>query len=170
MPDATLGDKFVLMCDWRGRVVWGTATIERVRPGDLAWKYLVPESQERAKQAVARTITLGEKQVFEVHNDRHEHVRVWLWPLGTPEMAICVLGERIPSELARLTERELECLYCLAAGRTTREMAAKLDIGVTTVHTHLRNCREKLGLPGGEALIAYAARYCQPGHGRAKPK
>jgi hypothetical protein len=33
------------------------------------------------------------------------------------------------------------------------------SIGLTTVHTHLRRSREKLGLPSGDALIGYAARY-----------
>ncbi len=169
MPDTTLDDKFVLLCDWHGREVWGTTTIERVRPGDFAWKYLAPESQERAKEAVARTVTLGEAQVVEVDNDRHEHFRMWLWPVGTPDTALCVLGVRIPSELSRLTERERECLRHLAAGRSTREVADRLEIGLTTVHTHLRNCREKLGLSSGDALIAFAARHCQSGHGR-KPK
>ena len=41
----------------------------------------------------------------------------------------------------------------------TRDIAKELDIGLTTVHTHLRRSRTKLGLPTAEALIAFAARY-----------
>jgi len=40
-----------------------------------------------------------------------------------------------------------------------RDIAKELDIGLTTVHTHLRRSRTKLGLPSVEALIAFAARY-----------
>jgi DNA-binding NarL/FixJ family response regulator len=42
---------------------------------------------------------------------------------------------------------------------STRDISAELEIGLTTVHTHLRRSREKLGLTSGEELIAFAARY-----------
>lgn len=77
-------------------------------------------------------------------------------------MALCVLGVMIPADLARLTERERECLQWLGEGHATRDIAAQLDIGLTTLHTHLRRCREKLGLASSDALISYAARYCAP--------
>jgi DNA-binding CsgD family transcriptional regulator len=66
----------------------------------------------------------------------------------------------IPAQLALLTERERECLQWLGDGHSTREIAEELDIGLTTLHTHLRRCREKLGLPSSDALIGFAARYC----------
>jgi DNA-binding CsgD family transcriptional regulator len=50
-------------------------------------------------------------------------------------------------------------MRCLAQGMTTRDIADELDIGLTTVHTHLRRSREKLGLTSAEALIGFAARY-----------
>jgi hypothetical protein len=123
MSGTTLDDKFVLLCDWHGRVVWGAATIERVRPGEFAWKYLRRESQERAKEALARVVTLCEKQVIEIVTDRHDHFRAWLWPLGAPDVAVCVLGVRIPSEISQLTDRERECLALLADGRPTSDIA-----------------------------------------------
>ena len=49
------------------------------------------------------------------------------------------------------------CLRCLAQGKSTRDIAKELDIGLTTVHTHLRRSREKLGLTSAEALIGFAA-------------
>jgi DNA-binding CsgD family transcriptional regulator len=47
-------------------------------------------------------------------------------------------------------------------GQSTQTIAEKLGIGLTTVHTHLRRCREKLGLETHEALIAFAAKHCPP--------
>jgi DNA-binding CsgD family transcriptional regulator len=75
-----------------------------------------------------------------------------------------VLAMRVPSEIALLTDRETTCLRCLAKGMSTRVISKELDIGLTTVHTHLRRSREKLGLATGEALIGFAARYffCSP--------
>jgi DNA-binding CsgD family transcriptional regulator len=82
-----------------------------------------------------------------------------MWPLLDPERAVCVLAMRIPSELALLTKRKAGCLRYLSQGCSTREIADRLQIGLTTVHTHLRRSREKLGLASGEALIGFAARH-----------
>lgn len=87
-----------------------------------------------------------------------------MWPLDSPDVAVCVLGMRIPAELGRLTKREKECLELLARGTETRDIAKQLDVSLSTVHTHLKRSREKLGLPNVEALISFAARYCYPPH------
>lgn len=47
-------------------------------------------------------------------------------------------------------------------GFDTQQIAARLDVSLSTVHTHLRRAREKLKLPSVEALISFAARYSFP--------
>jgi DNA-binding CsgD family transcriptional regulator len=111
------------------------------------------------RNAVASVVTLRENHTLEVENDLNEHFRVWMWPLNDPGVALAILAMRIPSELVLLTKREVACLRCLAQGMSTRDISKQLDIGLTTVHTHLRRSREKLGLSTGEALIGFAARY-----------
>jgi DNA-binding CsgD family transcriptional regulator len=66
--------------------------------------------------------------------------------------------------LNRLTGRECECLELLAQGIDTRDIATQLDVSLSTVHTHLKRAREKLGLPNVESLISFGARYCYPPH------
>jgi DNA-binding CsgD family transcriptional regulator len=158
MPD----DKFVLLCDWQGHVVWGSMAFEQLRVGDVAWSYLAEDSRELAREALARVVTLREHRSLEIANNRGRHFRIWMWPLTAPDIAVCILGVAIPAGLALLTERERECLQWLGEGHPTREIADALNIGLTTLHTHLRRCREKLGLPSSDALISYAARYCAP--------
>jgi DNA-binding CsgD family transcriptional regulator len=160
---ATPDDMFVLLCDWHGRVVWGSTAFEKLHIGDLAWNYLAEESRDAAQEAVARVITLQEHRMLEIANDRGQHFRVWLWPLSRPDIALCVLAITIPAELARLTARERECLQLLGQGKSTRYIASRLAIGLTTVHTHLRRCREKLHLDSVEGLISFAGRhFCAP--------
>jgi len=60
----------------------------------------------------------------------------------------------------QLTPRELEVIGLLVQGADGRTIAAKLHISVSTLHTHLRRCREKLGLPDIKALTVFAARHC----------
>jgi DNA-binding CsgD family transcriptional regulator len=155
----TLDGTYVGLCDWHGQLVWKSGSGVRVQVGDCLWRYASKTSSEVMQQAVARVATLREQCTIEVYDDQDHYFRLWLWPLNDPDIAICVLAMRIPSQLALLTARERDCLRCLAQGMTTRQLARELDIGLTTVHTHLRRGREKLGLDSVEALIGFAARY-----------
>jgi DNA-binding CsgD family transcriptional regulator len=162
MSQAGVDDIFVMLCDWRGCCTWRSMIDHPLQVGQVVWQHLSPPSQELAKAAVSRVATLRESQHLELENQRGERFRVWLWPLASPDVAVCILGTRIPSELARLTEREHACLALLSQGIETRVIAQQLDCSVSTVHTHLKRAREKLGLPNVETLISFAARHCFP--------
>ncbi len=127
--------------------------------GEEIWKYAAKKSMESLRAVLASVVALREERIIEVQSDRGDHFRFWMWPLTEPEIAVCVLALRIPSELALLTDRERACLRCLAQGMSTRDIAEELRIGLTTVHTHLRRTREKLGSMSAKALIGFAARY-----------
>jgi DNA-binding CsgD family transcriptional regulator len=158
-PNVTLADTFVVLCDWHGRVVWKSVTGGRLNVGDDLWKNATSKSKKTLRSAVANVASLRENCAIEVENDAGEHFRLSMWPLIDPEIAVCVLGLRIPQEISLLTQRERACLRCLSQGTPTRDIARELGIGLTTVHTHMRRSREKLGLGSVEALIAFAARY-----------
>ena len=59
---------------------------------------------------------------------------------------------------APLTPREREVLQLLAEGRTNKEVAATLGIGLKTVETHRMNLMAKLGLHSVVDLVRYAIR------------
>jgi DNA-binding CsgD family transcriptional regulator len=158
-PDVTLADTYVGLCDWHGRVVWKSGSDTRLEIGDELWENAASRSREPLRTAVASVVTLREDRTIEVENRWNEHYRVWMWPLNDPAIALAVLAMRVPSEMALLTDREATCLRCLAKGMSTRDISKELNIGLTTVHTHLRRSREKLGLTTGEALIGFAARF-----------
>jgi DNA-binding NarL/FixJ family response regulator len=58
---------------------------------------------------------------------------------------------------ARLTRRELEIFRHVGEGLDTRGIAEKLRLSVSTVETHQRNIRRKLGLGTGRELVRRAA-------------
>ena len=64
-----------------------------------------------------------------------------------------------PARHDRLTEREVEVLRLLAAGRTNAEIAQALVLSVFTVERHVANIYTKLGVRGRPAAIAYAHRH-----------
>lgn len=67
---------------------------------------------------------------------------------------------RAPSEspVDQLTDREREVLVLVARGRSSKEIAAELDISVRTVETHRANLMRKLGLDSVATLTQFAIR------------
>lgn len=55
-----------------------------------------------------------------------------------------------------LTKRQIEILGLIALGKTSREIADELFIGVHTVDTHRKNMARILGLKGKGELMRYA--------------
>ena len=57
-----------------------------------------------------------------------------------------------------LTDREKEVLQLLAEGRSNKEVAALLDIGVSTIETHRATLMPKLNLHNTAEIVLYALR------------
>ncbi len=79
-------------------------------------------------------------------------IRAVLDAAGAPSAAL-------PPLPAGLTERELEILRRLAAGRTKREIAAELVISPSTVHTHTVHIYAKCGVSTRAGLAMFAMRH-----------
>lgn len=56
----------------------------------------------------------------------------------------------------KLTKRQIEILGLIAQGKTSREIAGQLFIGIHTVDTHRKNMVRILGLHGKGELLRYA--------------
>jgi len=159
----------VLICDWEGRLQWTSRQKLYKVLGDLAWNYVVEKDREKYRVAFSRTATLKEHQQIEVDCKYGDRYRAWLWPLQWPKTAVCILVTRIPEEIASLTPRELDCLRELAVGLSAGEIADKLDVSVSTIHTLMRRARKKLHLQSLEELVSFSARYCFPKDGPLAP-
>ena len=57
-----------------------------------------------------------------------------------------------------LTAREKEVLQLLAEGRSNKEVATELDVGLSTVETHRANLMQKLNLHNTAEIVLYAVR------------
>ena len=57
-----------------------------------------------------------------------------------------------------LTEREKEVLQLLAQAKTSKEIAAQLQLSLHTVETHRTNLMQKLGLHSAAEVVLYAVR------------
>jgi DNA-binding NarL/FixJ family response regulator len=71
---------------------------------------------------------------------------------------ISASAEREPRPADRLTPRQCEILQMIAAGRTTKEIAQRLDISVKTVEMHRAQLMDRLGIHDIAGLVRYAIR------------
>jgi len=75
----------------------------------------------------------------------------------SPEVMTLLLQTAPLQQIYDLTERQLEVLKLLAAGMTNGEIAAQMEISVSTVKFHIVNIMEKLGAETrAEALVIAA--------------
>jgi DNA-binding NarL/FixJ family response regulator len=76
----------------------------------------------------------------------------------SPQAAARLMREvRAPDSPQSLTEREVDVLRLLAAGRANKEIAMALTIGEKTVKTHVSNILMKLGVQSRTQAALYAA-------------
>ena len=66
-----------------------------------------------------------------------------------------IAGSAHPA-IAQLSGREAEVLALIARGYMNKEIADRLQIGLTTVISHRRNIMEKLGIRSVAGLAIYA--------------
>lgn len=62
-----------------------------------------------------------------------------------------------------LSARELAILRLLAAGKTSDDIAAELNMAPKTVYSHRRNIGYKLGITSGRDMIRYAVHWARGG-------
>lgn len=67
-------------------------------------------------------------------------------------------SEAAPPETT-LTQAERRVLKAIAAGKTTRDIAAELFLSDRTIETHRRNICDKLGLTGKNAILQYVMQH-----------
>lgn len=61
----------------------------------------------------------------------------------------------------RLTDRELEVFELIGRGQTTREIGARLRVGITTVDTYRARIKEKLNIENAARLHSEASRWVE---------
>lgn len=127
-----------------------TTAAARTALGEPA--FLAAHSEGRAlslRRAVAYALLLGDADsVGSAEVEREPHPA-----LATPQHANAA---SIPGGL---TEREFAVLRRLAAGDTSKEIAARLGTAVPTVNRHIANIYTKIGARGRADAIAFALRH-----------
>ncbi|MCB1146325.1 MAG: response regulator transcription factor, partial [Leptospiraceae bacterium] len=73
---------------------------------------------------------------------------------------IFVMGvDEAEDTVSLLTSRELQVYEMIGRGLSTREIAEKLLLSVSTIETHSQNIKEKLGLKNARELTKNAVQW-----------
>jgi DNA-binding CsgD family transcriptional regulator len=152
----------VTLCDSQGHLIWTSYPKPIREVGSFVWEFACDKDADLVKSAFSRAIALREPQHYVACDLEKNTYRVWMWPLDLQDAALCILALLVPSELQLLTARERDCLALLAEGRSPTDIASRLDVSVSTIHTHFKRAREKLKLGTTEELICFAARHSTP--------
>ena len=89
------------------------------------------------------------------------HGEVFLYPTMAKKLLNVYLRRLEAGSEAKspLSEREEEILRLLVEGYSSKEIAARLVLSLSTVHTHRGNIMRKLGLSSQRELIQYARQH-----------
>ena len=149
----------------------GTACLEELKvaaPGVAGLLYSVYEDSEelfRATPGGAGTYLLRRSpptrflepiaEVLARGNLSAEEIAAGVWQYFKNTVASLPIGG--PAyHLTHLTQREREVLALLSEGQLDKEIAARLDISIYTVHEHVRNIFEKLSVRNRtEAVVKF---------------
>lgn len=119
-------------------VVEDTAVVEAMRAGAIG--YLLKNTDAPQLRRAVKAAAAGQVQL-------------------SPQLAARLVNEMRALHTAdQLTEREWDVLRLLARGQSNREIAQELQIGETTVKTHVKNVLGKLGVPSRTQAALYAVR------------
>ncbi|MEN0112004.1 MAG: LuxR C-terminal-related transcriptional regulator [Planctomycetota bacterium] len=118
---------------------WDAEGLERLRAA-----FIDACMFRRRRQDVEASLRVGE---------RCYDFRVWLDPAGDD----LVIGRLVRRFGDTLSPREREVLALVAGGADNAQIARLLGTSETTVRTHLKNTRAKLGVSRSEGLLLAAA-------------
>ena len=117
-------------------------------------------------ESVRRALLSGASGYLLKHSDRAElemamravaRGDTWLSPaVSKTVMTAFAASARTGYEV--LTPRQREVLQLIAEGLSTKEIAARLGVGLKTVESHRTELMERLGIHGVAGLVRYAIR------------
>jgi DNA-binding NarL/FixJ family response regulator len=111
--------------------------------------YITKHQQPAEVLAAVRRVLDGEIYVSE------KMASAFIRSLSTPGVKSATLT------VDRLTDRELEVLDLIGRGRTTREIAGKLGLGIATIDTYRARIKEKMNFNNASELLHFAIRWVQ---------
>lgn len=141
----------------------GLDLIRRIR-GEFAAVRVLVLSMHAEEQYALRAFKAGAHGYLTKDGAAHELLKAVRKVIGGGAYVTGSLAEQVVQQLngttqaplhAQLSDRELEVLRLLVAGRRITDIAAALHLSVKTVSTHKCRLQDKLQLPTTAALIRY---------------
>jgi LuxR family maltose regulon positive regulatory protein len=118
------------------------------------------DQQDLAIQILARALALAEPEnylrTFIDAGDAIDHLLRQVLARGISPTYVRRLLTANSETRARLSERELAVLRCIAAGKSNQEIAQEFVVALSTIKTHINNIYARLGVHSRTQAIARA--------------
>lgn len=149
-PDVTL-------MDLRLRGMDGIETIKAIH-GEFPGAHIVVLTMYEGDQDVYRALAAGADAYLQKDTHSDELIRVIREVHAGRTAARAEAATLSPPSQPALTNREQQVLQLIADGMRNKQIAATLGISEETVHTHLKNTFEKLGVNDRTHALTVAIR------------
>jgi DNA-binding CsgD family transcriptional regulator len=149
-----------LSTDKQGQAIWSDA-----RAGGMREGLIVPIAPRRPSQTTVRMTTAEERFAPEALPLLQSIAVVYAFATSshcmTPQEIVQKPAAKPPTPVQSkevLTERELECLYWAARGKSNPEIATIIKLSRHTVNTHIENAKRKFGVATRVQAVGIAHR------------
>ncbi len=153
----------VALLDFRMPVLDGLEVLDALRDGEVRTRVLLLSAFDEG-DLVFRALDAGVAGFLSKQDDRDDICDAVIAVGGGETIVSPALHGRLFAQArggparALLSDREREVLVLTAEGMTVREIAERLDVGATTVKTHLSRTYRKLGASDRASMVAAAMR------------
>jgi len=134
------------------------ARSEPIRPFDLRFRTREPAATAHVDLTILHLTVAPPSHFFLVHILRSARAGVPAAPREeeAPKAGLTAARESADARARRLTQREVEILGLMAAGRMSGEIASLLNLSVLTVRNHSQNILTKLEVRSKAEAVAFA--------------
>lgn len=131
----------IVLLDSRERICFVTHVPNPLTYRDLLgkspWDESLVSNPEQLQAALMRAISSGEPQAVDARTQAIGIWRTFMYPVpNIPAISAVLVSRPVPDDVAAMSKREREVAGLIAAGKSAKQIAAKLRIKRSTVDNH----------------------------------
>ncbi|MEM9940527.1 MAG: helix-turn-helix transcriptional regulator [Planctomycetota bacterium] len=153
MSKIYVDDALLLISNDDGSICWS----------NLSNRFRVPQEDDSDNQPKSlgfpkKIASIGDFNTAQKMMESESGYQIWSFSIGWNSLAKGAFALRNPLIPNRLSPQEHRVMLAMSTGMNIKTISTEYNISISTVHTHLRRVRQKVGLKSHEAVYGYATR------------
>jgi DNA-binding CsgD family transcriptional regulator len=155
-------DFLLFLYDQNGHVLYLSTDVPPYSNGEFngkpGWEIMLPAYVKDYHSVLFRVLHGGGPEVFDAEFEHVGHWRLHLFGCHVGKARVIGMAEKIPLAVLELTGRQREICGHLALGRSSKEIAARLDVTRPTIDNHRAQIAERIGIEPRQ-LVAWCGEH-----------